>query len=52
LEESISFALSIDFQEEIQKVKNVYGIGNASRSIVNELIRQPLSVVKKFVDIK
>ena len=52
LEESISFALSVDFQEEVQKVKNIYGTGNSSRRIVNELIRQPLSVVKKFVDIK
>ena len=34
----------------IQNQQNIYGIGNASASIVNELINQSLSVVKKFKD--
>ena len=31
--------------------QNIYGNGVASVNIVNELVKQPLSLVKKFIDI-
>ena len=43
--------LSSGFTIKCQNQQNIYGTGNASIIIVNELISQPLSVVKKFVDI-
>ena len=51
LSKSIELALSSGFIIKCQNQQNIYGTGNASISIVNELISQPLSVVKKFVDI-
>ena len=51
LSKSIELALSSGFTINCQNQQNIYGTGNASISIVNELISQPLSVVKKFVDI-
>jgi len=52
LSKSIGLALSSDFIIKCQNQQNIYGSGNASTSIVNELINQPLSVVKKFIDIE
>jgi len=52
LHRSIMLALSNDFIIKCQSQQNIYGVGNASKHIVQELIKQPLSVVKKFIDIK
>ena len=52
LSESIRLALSNNFIIKCQNQRNIYGIGDASTSIVNELIRQQPSVVKKFMDIE
>jgi GDP/UDP-N,N'-diacetylbacillosamine 2-epimerase (hydrolysing) len=52
LHQSIILALSNDFIIKCQSQKNIYGDGVASKHIVQELIKQPLSVVKKFIDIK
>ena len=49
--QSIILALSNDFIIECQSQKNIYGDGKASKHIVQELITQPLSVVKFFKDI-
>ena len=51
LSKSIRLALSNGFITKCNNQKNIYGTGNASKSIVNELTIQPLSVLKKFVDI-
>ena len=48
---SIVLALSNDFIIKCQSQKNIYGDGKTSKYIVRELIKQPLSVVKKFIDI-
>jgi GDP/UDP-N,N'-diacetylbacillosamine 2-epimerase (hydrolysing) len=50
--QSIILALSNDFIINCNAQKNIYGDGKASKHIVQELIKQPLSVVKKFIDIK
>jgi len=50
--QSITLALSNDFIIKCQNQQNIYGVGNASKHIVQKLIKQPLSVVKKFIDIK
>lgn len=52
LKESLKIALSEDFLIKCTSQKNVYGNGSASKCIVRELLRQPLTVVKKFVDLK
>ena len=52
LYQSITLALSNDFIIKCQNQQNIYGVGNASKHIVQKLIKQPLSVVKKFIDIK
>ena len=52
LYQSITLALSNDFIIKCQNQQNIYGVGNASKHIVQKLINQPLSVVKKFIDIK
>ena len=51
LSKSIRVALSSGFITKCNNQQNIYGIGNASVSIVNELTKQPLSILKKFVDI-
>ena len=51
LSKSIRVALSNGFITKCNNQKNIYGTGNASISIVNELTKQPLSILKKFVDI-
>jgi UDP-N-acetylglucosamine 2-epimerase len=52
LEESIEISLSNDFVLKCRNQKNIYGDGKSSIRIVNELVRQPLSLVKKFIDLK
>ncbi len=52
LEKSIEIALSNDFIKKCHNQKNIYGDGKSAPRIVNELINQPLSLVKKFIDIK
>jgi len=52
LTESIKLALSNNFIIKCQNQRNIYGIGDASKTIVNELIRQQPSIVKKFMDIE
>lgn len=52
LSKSIKLALSSDFVNKCQDIPNIYGLGDASTNIVNELINQPLSVKKFFLDIK
>jgi len=52
LYQSITLALSNDFIIKCQNQQNIYGVGNVSKHIVQKLIKQPLSVVKKFIDIK
>ena len=52
LSESIKMAISLSFINNCQDIPNIYGSGGASVNIVNELISQPLSVKKFFVDIK
>jgi len=49
---SIKLALSSRFVIDCHDVPNIYGSGGASINIVNELINQPLSVKKFFLDIK
>ena len=51
LSKSIELALSSDFIVKCQNQQNIYGNGVASVNIVNELVKQPLSLVKKFIDI-
>ena len=46
--ESISQALSDDFLSKCKTIKNIYGSGNSSNQIVNEIIKQNLSVKKVF----
>ena len=46
--ESISKALSNDFLFKCNTIKNIYGSGNSSNQIVNEIIKQNLSVRKVF----
>jgi UDP-hydrolysing UDP-N-acetyl-D-glucosamine 2-epimerase len=52
LNESIRLALSSSFIIKCQNQQNIYGTGGTSTSIVNELVRQQLSVVKKFIDLE
>jgi GDP/UDP-N,N'-diacetylbacillosamine 2-epimerase (hydrolysing) len=52
LHQSIILAMSNDFIIKCLNQQNIYGNGNTSKRIVRELINQPLSVVKKFIDIK
>jgi GDP/UDP-N,N'-diacetylbacillosamine 2-epimerase (hydrolysing) len=52
LSESIKLALSLNFINKCQDIRNIYGSGGASIDIVDKLIKQPLSVKKFFLDIK
>ncbi len=52
LHQSIILAMSNDFIIKCLNQQNIYGDGSTSKRIVRELINQPLSVVKKFIDIK
>jgi UDP-hydrolysing UDP-N-acetyl-D-glucosamine 2-epimerase len=50
LHESIKLALSSRFKNKIKSIKNIYGKGMAADLIVDKLINEPISVVKKFKD--
>jgi GDP/UDP-N,N'-diacetylbacillosamine 2-epimerase (hydrolysing) len=52
LNKSIKLALSLNFIKQCRDIKNIYGIGEASIKIVKELINQPLSAKKFFIDTK
>ena len=51
LHESIKLALSSSFKNKIQNIKNIYGTGSAAIFIVDKLMNEPISVIKKFKDI-
>ena len=51
LKKSIGLALSDNFIKTCCNQKNVYGDGRSATRIVDELSSQPLSLIKKFVDI-
>ena len=51
LHESIKLALSSSFKNKIQNIKNIYGTGSAAIFIVDKLMHEPISVIKKFKDI-
>jgi UDP-hydrolysing UDP-N-acetyl-D-glucosamine 2-epimerase len=50
LQESIKLALSSSFRNKIKNMNNIYGTGSASDFIVDKLINEPLSIIKKFRD--
>jgi UDP-hydrolysing UDP-N-acetyl-D-glucosamine 2-epimerase len=50
LKKSIILALSYEFKDEIKDIKNIYGAGSASEVILNKLINEPISIIKKFRD--
>ena len=50
LQNSIKLALSSSFRNKINNIKNIYGIGTAADIIVDKLINEPISVIKKFRD--
>ena len=52
LSKAINLSMSSKFILKCENQKNIYGLGDASSQIVNELISFNLSVVKKFIDIK
>lgn len=53
---AVEFALSLDMQDLVKKVKNPYGDGNTSKKIVDilerELIDRECNLKKKFYDWK
>ncbi len=49
---AITKALSRDFTCKCNPIENIYGDGNAAACIVDILEREPLGVIKKFVDRK
>ena len=51
LKKSIELALSDNFIKKCCNQKNFYGDGRSATRIVDELSSQPLSLIKKFVDI-
>jgi GDP/UDP-N,N'-diacetylbacillosamine 2-epimerase (hydrolysing) len=50
LKESIMTALSESFRNKINNIDNIYGNGKTADFIVDKLINEPLSVIKKFRD--
>jgi UDP-hydrolysing UDP-N-acetyl-D-glucosamine 2-epimerase len=50
LQESIKLALSSSFRNKIKNMNNIYGTGSAAGFIVDKLINEPISVIKKFRD--
>ena len=50
LQESIKLALSSSFRNKIKNMNNIYGTGSAADFIVDKLINEPISVIKKFRD--
>ena len=51
LEDSIKIAISNGFKSKINNINNIYGKGTAAVFIVDKLISEPLSVIKKFRDL-
>ena len=51
LRDSIALASSEGFKNKINKMNNIYGIGNTADFIIDKLIHEPLSVIKKFRDL-
>jgi len=49
-QESITLALSNSFRHKIKNMNNIYGVGSAANFIVDKLINEPISVIKKFRD--
>jgi len=52
LHDSIKLAKSDIFKNKIKNIKNIYGDGKASEFIVDKLMGEPISVIKKFKDIQ
>ena len=52
LQDSIKLALSSSFRNNIKNMNNIYGIGAAADIILDKLINEPISVIKKFRDQK
>jgi UDP-hydrolysing UDP-N-acetyl-D-glucosamine 2-epimerase len=50
LQESITLALSNSFRNKISNMNNKYGTGAAADIILDKLINEPISVIKKFRD--
>jgi len=50
LQESITLALSNSFRNKISNMNNIYGTGAAADIILDKLINEPISVIKKFRD--
>jgi GDP/UDP-N,N'-diacetylbacillosamine 2-epimerase (hydrolysing) len=50
LEKAIEIANSKDFKKSIASMNNIYGSGNAADIILDRIINEPLSVIKKFKD--
>jgi len=50
LQDSIKLALSSSFRNNIKNMNNIYGIGTAADIILDKLINEPISVIKKFRD--
>ena len=50
LQDSIKLALSSSFRNKIQNMNNIYGTGTAADIILDKLINEPISVIKKFRD--
>jgi UDP-hydrolysing UDP-N-acetyl-D-glucosamine 2-epimerase len=50
LQESIKLALSSSFRNKIKNLNNIYGTGAAADIILDKLINEPISVIKKFRD--
>ena len=50
LQESIKLALSNSFRNKISNMNNIYGTGAAADIILDKLINEPISVIKKFRD--
>ena len=50
LQDSIKLALSSSFRNNIKNMNNIYGIGAAADIILDKLINEPISVIKKFRD--
>ena len=50
LQDSIKLALSSGFRNKIKNLNNIYGTGSAADIILDKLINEPISVIKKFRD--
>jgi GDP/UDP-N,N'-diacetylbacillosamine 2-epimerase (hydrolysing) len=51
LKTSVEFALSNDFIAKCSNQRNLYSNENTTDQIIQQLINQPLSVIKKFLDV-